>query len=163
MVYQQLRSHRLAPIQIAIDAEVHPPHRGQRSGGIAGRCGRAAARGLDEARGRVELAVAHLRDGAHMRILVDANAGLDLGVISPKAFTMMVIMALVTTVVTTPLLTLFYPSAARSIETARTPTEPESALLLCVASALMRPAKKRSRASRSNAPTSRCKKSIYLV
>jgi len=41
--------------------------------------------------------------------LVVLNIGLDLGVISPKLFTMMVIMALVTTFATTPLLNLIYP------------------------------------------------------
>ena len=35
--------------------------------------------------------------------LVVLNIGLDLGVISPKVFTMMVLMALVTTVMTSPL------------------------------------------------------------
>jgi Kef-type K+ transport system membrane component KefB len=38
--------------------------------------------------------------------LIVLNAGLDLGVISPKLFTMMVLMALVTTIATTPLLRL---------------------------------------------------------
>jgi Kef-type K+ transport system membrane component KefB len=38
--------------------------------------------------------------------LVVLNVGLDLGVISPRLFTMMVVMALVTTVMTTPLLEL---------------------------------------------------------
>jgi len=38
--------------------------------------------------------------------LVVLNVGLDLGVISPTLFTMMVIMALVTTAMTTPLLAL---------------------------------------------------------
>lgn len=41
--------------------------------------------------------------------LVVLNIGFDLGVISPKLFTMMVIMALVTTFMTTPLLHLIYP------------------------------------------------------
>jgi Kef-type K+ transport system membrane component KefB len=36
--------------------------------------------------------------------LVILNAGLDLGILSPALFTMMVIMALVTTIMTTPLL-----------------------------------------------------------
>lgn len=39
--------------------------------------------------------------------LVILNIGLDLGVISPTVFTMMVLMALVTTVMTSPLLSLF--------------------------------------------------------
>src|SRR5207249_3438586 len=36
--------------------------------------------------------------------LIVLNAGLDLGIISPRLFTMMVLMALVTTVSTTPIL-----------------------------------------------------------
>jgi Kef-type K+ transport system membrane component KefB/nucleotide-binding universal stress UspA family protein len=41
--------------------------------------------------------------------LIVLNIGLDLGVISPTLFTMMVIMALVTTFITTPLLQWVYP------------------------------------------------------
>lgn len=41
--------------------------------------------------------------------LIVLNIGLDLGVISPKLFTMMVVMALVTTFMTTPLLRWIYP------------------------------------------------------
>ena len=41
--------------------------------------------------------------------LVVLNIGLDIGVISPALFTMMVLMALVTTFMTTPLLALVYP------------------------------------------------------
>lgn len=41
--------------------------------------------------------------------LVVLNIGLDIGVISPALFTMMVLMALVTTFMTTPLLALTYP------------------------------------------------------
>ena len=40
------------------------------------------------------------------------NVGLDLGVISPALFTMMVIMALVTTIATTPLLRRIVPAPA---------------------------------------------------
>lgn len=43
--------------------------------------------------------------------LIVLNVGLDLGVISPKLFAMMVIMALVTTFVTTPLLAWIYPAS----------------------------------------------------
>lgn len=42
--------------------------------------------------------------------LVVLNIGLDIGVISPALFTMMVLMALVTTFMTTPLLDLVYPA-----------------------------------------------------
>jgi Kef-type K+ transport system membrane component KefB len=44
--------------------------------------------------------------------LIALNIGLDLGVISPTLFAMMVLMALVTTMATTPLLQLFTPRAA---------------------------------------------------
>jgi Kef-type K+ transport system membrane component KefB len=43
--------------------------------------------------------------------LIVLNVGLDLGVISPTVFTMMVLMAIVTTVATTPLLGLLVPEA----------------------------------------------------
>ena len=43
--------------------------------------------------------------------LVVLNIGLDIGVISPALFTMMVLMALVTTFMTTPLLKLMYPTS----------------------------------------------------
>jgi Kef-type K+ transport system membrane component KefB len=41
--------------------------------------------------------------------LVILNIGLDLGIITPVVFSMMVIMALVTTFMTTPLLAWVYP------------------------------------------------------
>ena len=44
--------------------------------------------------------------------LIVLNIGLDLGVISPALFTMMVLMALVTTIATTPLLDLLTPKLA---------------------------------------------------
>jgi Kef-type K+ transport system membrane component KefB len=45
--------------------------------------------------------------------LIVLNVGLDLGIISPALFTMMVLMALVTTMATTPLLALVQGSAVR--------------------------------------------------
>ena len=42
--------------------------------------------------------------------LVVLNVGLDLGVISPRLFAMLVIMAVVTTVATAPLLKLLNPA-----------------------------------------------------
>jgi Kef-type K+ transport system membrane component KefB len=42
--------------------------------------------------------------------LVILNIGLDIGVISPAVFAMMVLMALATTFMTTPLLELVYPA-----------------------------------------------------
>lgn len=49
--------------------------------------------------------------------LVILNIGLDIGVISPALFSMMVLMALITTFITSPLLDLLYPrqSAAKEI------------------------------------------------
>jgi hypothetical protein len=41
--------------------------------------------------------------------LVVLNVGMDLGVISPVVFTMLVVMALVTTAATTPILSWMYP------------------------------------------------------
>jgi Kef-type K+ transport system membrane component KefB len=46
--------------------------------------------------------------------LIVLNVGLDLGVISPTLFTMLVVMALVTTIATTPILSRVYPPAALS-------------------------------------------------
>jgi Kef-type K+ transport system membrane component KefB len=44
--------------------------------------------------------------------LIVLNVGLDLGIISPVLFTMMVLMALVTTMATTPILMAIVPEAA---------------------------------------------------
>jgi Kef-type K+ transport system membrane component KefB len=57
--------------------------------------------------------------------LIVLNIGLDLGVISPKIFTMMVLMALVTTLMTTPLLKLVAPSLRRGAENPLPSTTPE--------------------------------------
>ena len=74
--------------------------------------------------------------------LIVLNVGLDLGVISAKIFTMMVLMALVTTVMTTPLLDLLSPRSFQ--RRAATESEPVLArpvrLLLCVGDAGMGPA-----------------------
>jgi Kef-type K+ transport system membrane component KefB/nucleotide-binding universal stress UspA family protein len=67
--------------------------------------------------------------------LIVLNIGLDLKVLSPQLFTMMVIMALVTTFITTPLLRLFYSETDMKSELAPG-SEPAPAtgfgLLLCV-------------------------------
>lgn len=92
-----------------------------------------------------------VRDSAALGVLMNTrglmelivlNIGLDLGVISPKIFTMMVIMALVTTIMTTPLLRLVSP---RSLEPRPAPRADavQAApvhLLLCVGDASMGPA-----------------------
>lgn len=50
--------------------------------------------------------------------LIALNIGLDLGVISPTVFTMMVVMALVTTFITSPLLALVYPPHVQTLDAA---------------------------------------------
>ncbi|MET0402029.1 MAG: cation:proton antiporter [Cystobacter sp.] len=70
--------------------------------------------------------------------LIVLNLGLDLGVISPTLFTMMVVMALVTTFLTTPLLRVIYPPEELALERAITPaphtlpTVEPFTLLMCV-------------------------------
>ena len=71
--------------------------------------------------------------------LIVLNIGLDLGVISPKLFTMLVLMALFTTFITTPLVKRIYPPElmARELpavaEQAPLPAQPGFTVLVCVA------------------------------
>jgi Kef-type K+ transport system membrane component KefB/nucleotide-binding universal stress UspA family protein len=58
---------------------------------------------------RESLAVGILMNTRGLTELIILNIGLDLGVIPPTLFAMLVIMALVTTFMTTPLLSLVYP------------------------------------------------------
>jgi Kef-type K+ transport system membrane component KefB len=55
--------------------------------------------------------------------LVVVNIGLDIGVISPAVFAMMVLMALFTTFMTTPLLDLVQPLKLRTVEQPTSPAE----------------------------------------
>ena len=69
--------------------------------------------------------------------LIVLNIGLDLGVISPTVFTMLVVMALVTTFITTPVLRLVYPDrelkAERISGLAPPPSQPAPyGVLMCV-------------------------------
>jgi Kef-type K+ transport system membrane component KefB len=48
--------------------------------------------------------------------LIALNIGLDIGIISPTVFTIMVLMALVTTFMTSPLLVRFYPTSRADTE-----------------------------------------------
>ncbi|MFT3710690.1 MAG: cation:proton antiporter [Archangium sp.] len=59
--------------------------------------------------------------------LVILNIGLDLGVITPTVFTMMVLMALVTTVMTSPLLSLLRPKTATESWVVTVPAAPAPA------------------------------------
>ncbi|HSC88857.1 MAG TPA: cation:proton antiporter, partial [Polyangiaceae bacterium] len=71
--------------------------------------------------------------------LIVLNLGLDLGVLSPTVFTMMVIMALVTTVATTPVLNWVYPDSelqkqlATDTNAGLEQRTPVFGILLCVA------------------------------
>jgi K+:H+ antiporter len=60
--------------------------------------------------------------------LVILNVGLDIGVISPALFAMLVLMALVTTFMTSPLLEVVYP--ARLIRKERVEAEAEPVQLI---------------------------------
>jgi len=95
--------------------------------------------GLDR---RTSAAVGILMNTRGLMELVVLNIGLDLKVISPELFAMMVVMALVTTVATSPLLERIFPAAEmlaaeadQSAKRARTP-----GLLLCVADPATTPA-----------------------
>ncbi len=68
--------------------------------------------------------------------LIILNIGLDLGVITPALFTMMVLVALVTTFLTTPLLEWVYPRKELAKELAEPeapPAKPEFTVMICVA------------------------------
>jgi Kef-type K+ transport system membrane component KefB len=83
--------------------------------------------------------------------LIVLNIGLDLGVISPKIFTMMVLMALLTTVMTTPLLALVGPRALLRRQGDREFSSDRAArLLLCIGDASIGPAMARLAASSSD-------------
>ncbi len=55
--------------------------------------------------------IAYMMNTRGLMELIVINVGLDLGVISPKVFTMLVIMAIVSTVITTPALRHYMPRA----------------------------------------------------
>jgi Kef-type K+ transport system membrane component KefB len=111
----------------------------------------AAARltGLDL---RSSAAIGVLMNTRGLMELVVLNIGLDLGVISTELFAMMVIMALVTTWITSPLLERIFPAAKMAEEAAldsaaRTaaaatllPLEPVPAVLVCVSDPGIAPA-----------------------
>lgn len=106
---------------------------------------------------RESAAIGVLMNTRGLMELVVLNMALDLGVISPTLFTMMVLMALLTTFITSPLLQIIYPQAvqtrelaAASLETAPSaahqsgpvvsvappvsePAAPEFVVLMCVA------------------------------
>jgi Kef-type K+ transport system membrane component KefB len=66
----------------------------------------ARASGLNHPESAV---IAYMMNTRGLMELIVINVGLDLGVISPKVFTMLVIMALVSTLITTPALRYYLP------------------------------------------------------
>ncbi|HTL53949.1 MAG TPA: cation:proton antiporter, partial [Planctomycetota bacterium] len=90
---------------------------------------------------RESTAIGVLMNTRGMVELVVLNIGLDLGVISPKLFTMMVLMALLSTCLTTPLMNLIYPRRRLAEELADSGVSapssplprPVFSMLLCVA------------------------------
>lgn len=80
---------------------------------------------------RESAAIGVLMNTRGLMEIVVLNVGLDLGVISPRMFTMMVIVAIVTTVLTTPLLRRIYNPAEPVAE--ETPTQVPRGLMICVA------------------------------
>jgi Kef-type K+ transport system membrane component KefB len=68
----------------------------------------ARASGLNHPESAV---IAYMMNTRGLMELIVINVGLDLGVISPKVFTMLVIMAIVSTVITTPALRHYLPRA----------------------------------------------------
>ncbi|NOK12687.1 cation:proton antiporter domain-containing protein [Corallococcus exercitus] len=99
--------------------------------------GSAVAARLTGLRWKEAGAIGVLMNTRGLMELIVLNLGLDLGVISPTLFTMMVIMALVTTFMTTPFLRLLYSpeeQAREQLVRAPEPPLPPSAytVLLCV-------------------------------
>jgi Kef-type K+ transport system membrane component KefB len=80
------------------------------TGKFAGTFGAARLSGIDW-RGAASLGV--LMNTRGLMALIVLDAGLNIGVISPTLFAMMVIMAVVTTVATTPMLSLVSPARVR--------------------------------------------------
>jgi Kef-type K+ transport system membrane component KefB len=81
--------------------------------------GSAAAARFTGLSWRESAAIGVLMNTRGLMELVVLNVGLDLGIISPALFTMMVIMALVTTFMTSPLLERIYPASELARELAR--------------------------------------------
>ena len=75
--------------------------------------GSALAAWISGLPGRDAIGLGVLMNTRGLMELVVLNLGLDLGIISPTLFSMLVVMALVTTFMTTPLLMRLYPEAAR--------------------------------------------------
>jgi Kef-type K+ transport system membrane component KefB/nucleotide-binding universal stress UspA family protein len=96
--------------------------------------GSALAARLTGIQWREACAIGVLMNTRGLMELIVLNIGLDLGVISPALFTMMVIMALATTFMTTPLLQWFYPQHALTAQADAAPAPAASfRMIMCVA------------------------------
>lgn len=89
--------------------------------------GSAMAAWISGLPGRDATALGVLMNTRGLMELVVLNLGLDLGIISPALFSMLVVMALVTTFMTTPLLMRLYPEGVRKATAAPTPRPVPSA------------------------------------
>jgi Kef-type K+ transport system membrane component KefB/nucleotide-binding universal stress UspA family protein len=87
--------------------------------------GSAIAAQLTGLRWRESCAIGILMNTRGLMELIVLNIGMDLGVITRTVFTMLVIMALVTTVATTPILRIVYPES--ELERDRRPEPPRPA------------------------------------
>ena len=83
--------------------------------------GSAVAAWMSGLPARDSMALGVLMNTRGLMELVVLNLGLDLGIISPALFSMLVVMALVTTFMTTPLLMRLYPEAVRRASGLRGP------------------------------------------
>lgn len=83
---------------------------------VAGKLGGSAvAARVSGLKWREALALGALLNTRGLMELVILNVGLDLGVLSPPVFAMMVLMALATTLITSPLVEWIYPAHARQV------------------------------------------------
>lgn len=107
--------------------------------------GSALAARVTGLRWREASAIGILMNTRGLMELIVLNIGLDIGVISPTVFTMLVIMALVTTFITTPILHLVYPDSElaqdRMVEpAAATVSEPAPfTVMMCVSDPTLGP------------------------
>jgi Kef-type K+ transport system membrane component KefB/nucleotide-binding universal stress UspA family protein len=85
--------------------------------------GSAVAARLTGLRWREASAIGILLNTRGLMVLIVLNIGMDLGVVSPTVFTMLVIMALVTTFATSPLLRWVYPDHERARDRLVEPAE----------------------------------------
>jgi Kef-type K+ transport system membrane component KefB/nucleotide-binding universal stress UspA family protein len=94
--------------------------------------GSAAAARLSGLTWRESSAVGVLMNTRGLMELVVLSIGLDLGVISPAVFSMMVLMALFTTFITSPMIGWLYPAERAPEERAAPPVARAYSVMLCI-------------------------------